>query len=270
MWEPLAKERSASRLSKGVIVSRACASYALHHWIVVSYEVLEEPIGPDSGWSGPGIFERLLEKGIDRENAAHGGIEEVPISPGELLGGSGWRRIGYRLKAGVHRVVCEQSAAARPLRLTRRELAACELAALGRKSRHIGEGLGVAAATARGAIDRSIAKLRLASAIQLPLLWYTLGAPAQRIGAERGVTHLVFERELAVLSRHHLTPIERVLVERVLLGDSYRGMAAYRNVSTRTVANQLSRLYDRFGVSGRAELVAALLAAPANPPGETG
>jgi DNA-binding CsgD family transcriptional regulator len=257
-------------LSKGVVVSRACASYALHRWVVVSYEVLEEPIGSDFGWSGPGTFERLVERGIDLEIAGDAGIEEVPITPGELLGSAGWRRIGYRLKAGVHRVVVEQSAVARPLRLTRRELEACELAALGRKSRHIGEGLGVAAATARGAIDRSIAKLRLASAIQLPLLWYTLGAPAQRSSFERGVTHLVFERELAVLSRHQLTPIERVLVERVLLGDTYRGMAAYRNVSTRTVANQLSRLYERFTVAGRAELVAALLAPPAKPPGETG
>jgi DNA-binding CsgD family transcriptional regulator len=264
------KRAEREPLSKGVVVSRACASYAIHRWVVLSYEVLEEPIGSDSGWSGPGLFERLLERGVDPETAADAEIEELPITPGELFGSSGWRRIDYRLKAGVHRVVVEQSATARPLRLTPRELQACELAALGQKSRYIGEGLGIAAATARGAIDRSVAKLRLASAIQLPLLWYTIGAPARRVSPISGVRHLVFERELAALSRHRLTTIERMLVERVLLGDSYRGMAAYRGVSTRTVANQLSRLYEKFGVSGRAELVAALLAAPPDPSSEAG
>jgi DNA-binding NarL/FixJ family response regulator len=58
---------------------------------------------------------------------------------------------------------------------------------------------------------------------------------------------------------------ERSLVERLLLGESYRDIAAHRRVSGRTVANQMSRLYDRFAVSCRAELLARLLGSNTNP-----
>jgi DNA-binding NarL/FixJ family response regulator len=247
-------------------VSGACAAYALRRSFSLNYALQEHPIGSGADWRGAGVFERLLESGRGQRSENDVADEAVHITPAELLT-SGWCRIGYRLSGAVHRIVVEPNAAARRSRLTPREFAACQLAALGWKSRRIGSELGVAAATARGAVDRSLAKLRLASSIQLPLVWHTLGSAARRIRresvrAENGAEFLIFERELLVLSSDRLTHAERVLFERLLLGDSYRGIAAHRGVSVRTVANQMSRLYERYHVSGRAELVAALLRPP--------
>jgi DNA-binding NarL/FixJ family response regulator len=249
-----------------LVVSSACAAYALRRSFSVNYALEEHPIGSGADWGGESVFKRLLESGSGLCSEDDVLDEALHITPAELLT-SGWHRIGYQLSEGVHRIVVEPSSVARPSRLTPRELAACQLAALGWKSRRIGSELGVAAATARGAVDRSVAKLRLASSIQVPLVWHTLAAAAQRIRGERSRTEqggqfLLFERQLSGLSSDRLTQAERVLFERLLLGDSYRDIAVHRGVSVRTVANQMSRLYERFDVSGRAALVAALLAPP--------
>lgn len=52
-----------------------------------------------------------------------------------------------------------------------------------------------------------------------------------------------------------LTPSELGVVEAVLEGHSPREIAAQRQVSPRTVANQLAAVYRKLGVSGAAALI---------------
>ena len=56
-----------------------------------------------------------------------------------------------------------------------------------------------------------------------------------------------------------LTETERAIVMRVVDGESNEHIAAERGVSPRTVANQLATVFRKLGVSGRAELVAAIV-----------
>lgn len=241
----------------------ARALYALGRVSSVRYGLGEHPPPPGAGWRSPLGFERLLESGAGLRRVGDADDEVLHIATDELLVVSGWRRIGQRLSDGVHRVVVDQGGAARPVRLTTRELSAARLAALGWRSQRIGTELGIAAPTARGAVDRAVSKLQLASSIQLPLLWHTLAGPVRRLRTGGGAAFLVYERTLAVLASDRLTPAERGVIARLLLGESYRHIAVHRGVSVRTVANQLSRLYERFGASSRAELVTMLLATPA-------
>jgi DNA-binding NarL/FixJ family response regulator len=268
MWQAaLIGRRASLACRKGWVVPSAGALYAPSRVSSIKYGLGEHPVTPGAAWRGPLAFERLLESGAGLRRVGDVDDELRSIAPSELLGSSGWQRIGYRLGEGLHRVVVCQGGAARPVRLTARELAATRLSALGWKSRRIGTELGIAAPTARGAVDRAVEKLGLASSIQLPLLWQTLAAPGRRLQAASGAWFLVYERALPVLLSDRLTPAERTVVERLLLGESYRRIAAHRGVSVRTVANQLSYLYVKFGASSRTELVAALLAAPDAGPG---
>jgi DNA-binding CsgD family transcriptional regulator len=249
-----------------VVRASVRASYALRRSLAVSLGLAERSLRPGVDWRDDGLFQRLLEGGATSHRVDEPDVEGLPaVGLSELLVASGWHRIANRSNGGIHRMVLARAAGRRVERLTLREFDASRLAALGWQSRRIGAELGVAAATVRGAIDRSVAKLRLVSSIQLPLVWHTLAAPCRRIQATGGNSYLVFERELALLTSAALTQAERSLVERLLLGESYRDIAAHRRVSGRTVANQMSRLYDRFAVSCRSELLAHLLASDTNP-----
>lgn len=55
-----------------------------------------------------------------------------------------------------------------------------------------------------------------------------------------------------------LTPAEQLVASLLLSGASRAEIAARRGVSLATIASQLTSLYDKFGVTTRAELVALL------------
>jgi DNA-binding CsgD family transcriptional regulator len=110
----------------------------------------------------------------------------------------------------------------------------------------------------RGALDRCLFKLELASAVQLPLLWHALRAPGRCFDGLNGAGYLLFEVPFEALLAP-LTNAERSLVQRSLEGHSYRGIAAHRGVSVRTVANQMARLFEKLEVSSRVELVVRLI-----------
>jgi DNA-binding CsgD family transcriptional regulator len=70
--------------------------------------------------------------------------------------------------------------------------------------------------------------------------------------------------ELAIISepilppavRGWLTAAERAICEQLLRGDSQRAIAERRGTSVRTVANQVSRIFEKLGVHTCAELAA--------------
>jgi DNA-binding NarL/FixJ family response regulator len=205
------------------------------------------------------VFQQLLDAGFTPQLAAalREGAPEVR-GQAELLAASGWHRFGSVIADGVYRVVIAQRTGSRFDRLTARELSVVELAARGWKSQRIGAELSIAAPTVRGAIDRCVVKLGLASSVQLPLLWFTLGSAGRSFIGAGGSRYWVYETALSTLTQP-LTNAERELVERLLHGDTQRAMADHRGVSVRTVANQMSRLFEKLDVSSRTELVARLL-----------
>lgn len=230
---------------------------------VVLYGLKEHPFHRWSGGGGAGVFQQLLQAGHAAPAAAL--LRELPPElPLELsrvsalLVTSGWHRFGSTFAGDVYRVVVAQRSGSRFEHLTRREFGAAELAARGWKSRRIGDALGIAAPTVRGALDRAVTKLELASGAQLPLLWFTLGSSGRSLEAAGGLRYLMFETRLSLLT-DPLTSAERALVERLLLGDAHRAIAAHRGVSVRTIANQMSRLFEKLAVSSRAELIVRLL-----------
>lgn len=206
-----------------------------------------------------GVFQRLLRGGV--EALAAGEVREQPnlvFDASELLVVSGWHRFGSGLSGGVYRVVIAQRAGGRLERLTARELAVAELMARGWRSHRAGRELGIAAPTVRGALERCLFKLELVSPIQLPLLWHALRLPGRRLEAPHGAAYQVFQVPLGALF-DPLTNAERSLIEGSLEGHSYRGIAAHRGVSVRTVVNQMARLFKKVGVSSRVELVTRLI-----------
>jgi DNA-binding NarL/FixJ family response regulator len=205
------------------------------------------------------VFQHLLGGGFTPELAA--ALHEGPLqaeSHEQLLVRSGWERFGSGISRDVYRVVIAQRSGSPFGQLTARELGVAELAARGWKSHRIGIELSIAPPTVRGAIDRCVSKLGLASSVQLPLLWSTLASAGRCFLAAGGSRYLVYETPLSRLLEP-LTNAERGLVERLLHGDTQRAMAGHRGVSARTVANQMSRLFEKLGVSSRSELVVRLL-----------
>lgn len=225
---------------------------------VVLYGLREHPFRR-WGSGRTSVFQQLLDAGFTPALAA-ALREGPPAAEGRaaLLAASGWHRFGTAISEGVYRVVIAQRSSSSSDHLTPRELSVAALAARGWKSHRIGAELSIASPTVRGAIDRCVVKLGLASSVQLPLLWFTLGSEGRSFLGAGGSRYLMFETPLATLMEP-LSNAERELVERLLHGDTQRAMADHRGVSVRTVANQMSRLFEKLDVSSRTELVAHLL-----------
>jgi DNA-binding CsgD family transcriptional regulator len=104
-------------------------------------------------------------------------------------------------------------------------------------------------------------------------------APPKRAQAPRlappvglsGTFVRIGDEELAVLSvpvampswPRALTPAELEVTRLLFEGRSNAEIADARGTAQRTVANQIARIFEKLGVSSRAELLASLLRSPA-------
>lgn len=177
----------------------------------------------------------------------------------DLLVSNGWSRLSSLLTSAGFSIVLSREAGQAQRRLTPRELEVSSFAARGYKSRHIGAALSIAAPTARGATERALSKLGLASPVQLVLLWRTLSGPHERYRDAGGGEWLRFQTDFAPLRLRQLTDAQQQLVLGIMSGQRISDVARRRAVSPRTVSNQLAALFKKFGVSTRAELILRLL-----------
>ena len=71
-----------------------------------------------------------------------------------------------------------------------------------------------------------------------------------------------YARRTRVRARAHaaVTPTEMVVLQLVARGLTYKEVAAVRGVALKTVDNQMQRLFAKFSVHSRGELVAHVLA----------
>lgn len=131
-----------------------------------------------------------------------------------------------------------------------REAQVAERMVEGRSNSEIGYLLGLAPGTVNRIARDVLAKLGGARRADLPTLF------------ERGVDVApLTEAAIAIgpapgdaSNWNRLSPAERAVVRAALAGRSNASIAASRDVSSRTVANQLAQVYARFGVRGRIEL----------------
>lgn len=131
-------------------------------------------------------------------------------------------------------------------RLNERERQVAGFAATGESNKHIAYRLGLATSTIATHLGAVYRKLGVKNRAQLA-----------RMHAVLPVNELLF-------SSAKLTAAEREVAEQILEGASNAKIAARRNTSVRTVANQVASLLVKLRVRSRAELTARFVgAAPA-------
>jgi DNA-binding NarL/FixJ family response regulator len=147
-----------------------------------------------------------------------------------------------------------------PRRLTSGEFALASKVARGCAVKQAAADLDLAWDAARTTMHRALRKLGLRSCAQLPAFWHGLSRVVSASRTEDGTELLLFESRL---DGHALwaplTSAERHVLQAVLMGHDTQEIARQRSTSVRTVANQLSILFRKFGVSSRGELAARAL-----------
>lgn len=133
-----------------------------------------------------------------------------------------------------------------------------ELVALGASLKEAAYALGIGADAAQKALASALRKLGLARSSELVAFFK---------GQRRRATVRVGSIELDVLAASSkpraeslaaLTSAERAVAEAVMRGLANAAIAKQRGTSTRTVANQVRRVFDKLGVRSRGELRARL------------
>lgn len=186
--------------------------------------------------------------------------EEAEELWGELLAGqlclvAHTEHDGRRLVLARHKRFA--NANARPL--TERERQAAQLAVRGRSTKEVADEIGVADVTGAVLVVSAIRRLGLRSRVELTEVDCTdggarcLSAWRFDLGEER---YVLFETSLRRLQVPGcLSHAEREVVRGVLDERSNGEIARSRRTSYRTVANQLSSIYWKLGISGRSELI---------------
>jgi DNA-binding CsgD family transcriptional regulator len=172
----------------------------------------------------------------------------------------GWSSIGYANDETRFEVTIDRKLGrGRLFRLSSREHAVIALTARGLSSKEVGAVLSIAPPTSRGALERAVTKLHLSGAGQVPAFWAALGSHCSRSELAGGGERFIFRWHLPDLVLPELSPCEHALAVGVLMGYANSEIARQRDVSPRTVANQLHSAFRKLRVSSRTELAALLL-----------
>ena len=136
-----------------------------------------------------------------------------------------------------------------------REAQVAERMVEGRSNSEIGYLLGLSPGTVNRMARDVLAKLGGAKRGDLPLLFERGVRVGHFPDAAHGPPTIALGPAPGDASHwNRLSPAERAVVVGTFAGRSNAAIAAERNVSVRTVANQLAQVYARFGVRGRIEL----------------
>lgn len=145
---------------------------------------------------------------------------------------------------------------ARPALITAREAVVARHAADGAALKEIAYALGISIATVQGALGRAMKKLRVTSRAEL----------ARVVHATQGygpgdIMRVSLDATEAALAG--LAPGLREVARLAAAGHAVADIARLRGSSARTVAHQLSVVYQKLGVRSKAELAARVGGAPA-------
>lgn len=161
-----------------------------------------------------------------------------------------------------------------PRGLSTQERAVAHYAALGQSNKQIAYTLGLAEGTVAAVATRAQRKLAVASRAALYDQLFgpavdpvTATTDAVAIGGER-VRVVSWSDGAGEEALRLLSDAEREVVRAVLAGMSNEEIAASRGTASRTIANQLASIFQKLGVSSRAELSARLNRASGSGQGE--
>ncbi|HJL15113.1 MAG TPA: LuxR C-terminal-related transcriptional regulator [Sandaracinaceae bacterium LLY-WYZ-13_1] len=150
-----------------------------------------------------------------------------------------------------------------PRGLSPRERHVAEELGRGRTMQEIAYDLGVTPSAVGNAAARARRKLGARSLTELVTFFAPAGLRARLTRFER-VDEPFAVAALPALEAllDPLPPAERAVARLLLEGHTTRSIAARRGTHERTVANQVARIYRRFGVASRTELAARVLSPP--------
>ena len=152
-----------------------------------------------------------------------------------------------------------------PRALTPTECATLKYLALGASNKDIGFALGLPAGTVSSSVTKVMKKLGVKRRVDLALL-----ADASRMDR---LDPSVADGEVGVLSidvrpdgfaAQGLSIVEIEVTSYVVRGWSNERIARERQVSARTIANQLRAIYQKLGITSRSQLVRAVTTRPAD------
>jgi DNA-binding NarL/FixJ family response regulator len=176
-----------------------------------------------------------------------------------LLAGR-WSVFDSFLAGGARYVVAyENPSSATPLRaLASRERDVLELVVAGRSGKWIATELAlsesVVARTLRGAL-RNIGVSDTAALAGVRTAWFE---PLDELSPRSGLAMARLAPGLSRASRARLSDAEQAIVAAILGGKRIAAIARERGTSPRTVAHQITSMYQKLGVSSRRELLALL------------
>jgi DNA-binding NarL/FixJ family response regulator len=183
--------------------------------------------------------------------------DEMPASerpdPWELLIGGRWTLVDRFENDGKHFVVAFKNppGVVDPRRLSEDECRLLEEVRKGRTDQEIGNSMEMSRSTVATRVSGLVRKLGLEGRAEIPAFFRDLAGAVSPIHVESLVTISRRAPELESLS---LTGAEQAVAVLVCRGISNRQIATLRGTSERTVANQLSEIYRKLGVSNRTEL----------------
>jgi DNA-binding NarL/FixJ family response regulator len=146
-----------------------------------------------------------------------------------------------------------------PRGLSARERAIVELVIAGTSNKHIGYTLGLGPGTVAAHLKQALAKLQVASRLELVQLGTRLQS-STALG-DHEIRVLVVDGE-SVARALPLTAAEHDVAQLAAQGLTNAEIAERRSSAERTVANQMAAIYEKLGVGSRVELVLALSQRP--------
>lgn len=212
-----------------------------------------------------GLFDHLADavRGLDLRRSRGETGAEAPASLPELwepLIAQGWAVVPVALSPLHTRLVAVRVHRARALaqrRLTRDERDVLARVARGETNKEIAYDAGVAEATIASRLFRAQQRLGISSRTDV-IRWMGGAAAGRHIDAERfrlgGLEVLLLDVVDHEPALDELTPSEREVALMVFQGCSDKEIAAARDASPRTVANQLRAILRKLEVSSRYEL----------------
>ena len=149
------------------------------------------------------------------------------------------------------------------LALNERERDIATFTARGHAGKWIGYELDLSPSSVSTYLSQALEKLGLDSATELALLCPLFsdtdpchGIDVRKYRVGRHDFAVISLRPLDLEAFEELSDAEREVTERVIAGCTNRSIAVERDVSTRTVANQLASVYRKLDVNSRTELAA--------------
>jgi DNA-binding NarL/FixJ family response regulator len=208
---------------------------------------------------GMGTFASAIERlersqGLERTDPAH-----VKALWKGLVAGR-WMIVEWVQTPLRRYLVAFETKGARPAALSAREGEVAELLAEGRRTSELSEVLGVSAGTVSRVTREVLERLHVPRRDDVAAFFGTI-SPLELPSKRAEVRFFAAGSSATLWPR--LTASERAVVMLVFDGASVAEVAHQRGSSVKTVSNQLSAVYSRFGVRGRTEL-AAVLGAPPN------